>query len=347
MPITSTCPHCQQSVRFTEQNAGLQLRCPYCRQTFRADPLPPPEVSAGAPNLELPAIGPRLPGGAVPLSSENGPLPFMDFRAMIPPDSTDGEPRAAASAPVSPPPPPTAVADERWWHVSQGLLLVLGAQAIFLIADLVPISFSFLERDKSQTVARVGLLAMLIGGVCVQAWGTLTCLRVPPRSGVRGLMHGAAWPTAAGAVFAVFGALLLSTVFLADRSTIQRDPVLALALGLGVLLQFGALAAFVIGSIFFLVCLRGLAVHFQKPRLASQFLIFLIAAPIIALLTALGLVLLAVVLRAAFDDSDLFPVIWGVLWNGLRLLIHIALLTWGGLLVHQLRWTIDRMMDAG
>ncbi|MBL8799640.1 MAG: hypothetical protein JNM56_37505 [Planctomycetia bacterium] len=346
MPITSTCPHCQQSVRFTEQNAGLQLRCPYCQQTFRADPLPPPAVSPSTPDLELPAVGSRRPGGAVPLSSENGPLPFMDFRAMIPPDSLDGEARAEAP-PAPPPSSPTAPADERWWHVSQGMLLVLSAQVIFLLADLVPITFSFLERDKSKTVVFVGLLAVLICGVCVQAWGMLSCLRVPPQSGVRGLMHGAAWPTVVGAGLVLLGALFLTVAIVLRFATSHDGELVPLATGLGVLVQIGGLVAFAIGSVFFLICLRGLAVHFQKPRLASQFLIFLIAAPVVTLLTALGLVLLAIVLRAALGGSDEFPLAWGIFWNGLRLSSHIALLAWGGLLVHQLRWTIDRMMEAG
>jgi hypothetical protein len=160
-------------------------------------------------------------------------------------------------------------------------------------------------------------------------------------------MHGAVWPCVGGAVLALLGACLFLTVYVDSATSIQRSPLMALAVALGMLLQLAALLAFAIGNVLFLICLRGIAVFFQKPRLAQHLLIFLIAVPIVLLLFGLGAVLATVILRSALRDSDAFSVIWGLLWNGVRLTIHLAMAAWGFLLVQQLRGTMDRAAEGG
>jgi len=276
----------------------------------------------------------------------------MDFRSVIPPEPSDGELPVHGRdepehAPPAAQPPVPGVADERWWHVSQGLLLVLGAQAIFIIANLVLVGFYFVDSDKGRNVARVAVVAFLLFGLCAHVWGMLTCLRVPPQARVRGLMHAAVWPSVAGAVLALLGACFFAAYLLDDSSSMRPSPIMALAAGLGTLLQLVAGLALVIGNIFFLICLRGIAHFYGKPRLAQHFLVFLIAVPVIAILFVLVSVLAVAVLRGVLRDGEVFWSVWYLLWHGTRLTLHLALVAWGFVLVQQLRGTMDRAVETG
>jgi predicted Zn finger-like uncharacterized protein len=57
MPVTIQCPHCDKQLRIQEANLGKQVRCPACKEVFKAAELPPPpeeEAEQGIQEMEEP-----------------------------------------------------------------------------------------------------------------------------------------------------------------------------------------------------------------------------------------------------------------------------------------------------
>jgi hypothetical protein len=75
--------------------------------------------------------------------------------------------------------------------------------------------------------------------------------------------------------------------------------------------------------------------------------VFLIAAPVIAILFVLVSVLAVAVLRSVLRDGEVFWSVWYLLWHGVRLTLHLALVAWGVVLIQQLRATMDHAVEAG
>ncbi|MFP4056648.1 MAG: hypothetical protein ACLF0G_07255 [Candidatus Brocadiia bacterium] len=72
--MNATCPHCGQSFETEASNAGQEIACSHCQQSFTA-PEPPPEAEAGEQEAPQAAAEPEAPAEGPPPPPAPPPLP--------------------------------------------------------------------------------------------------------------------------------------------------------------------------------------------------------------------------------------------------------------------------------
>ncbi len=158
-PIRVLCPHCGKRVKAQPRHLGRRVRCPNCKEPFRAQAaenageLPQVEQPQQAPAQAAGQTDPQVPPAPLPQEAQPPappPQPVAAGQELVP-----AQPARPPADVVPPPPPPPPAGPPR-----QGLPPVAVAEAQSVVSSQGP-TMVIVERARGQS--GLGIASFVIG----------------------------------------------------------------------------------------------------------------------------------------------------------------------------------------
>jgi len=360
MPEIITCPDCGRKLRVPAALVGKKVKCPDCNTKFTGGITTAPAGKTGAPARSKPRDDDDRPSKSSIRRDEDRPRDRDDDedypRRRRRPDYDEDDDRDDNIVRR----PSKANKRAGWKMTLTGLnllcyatyvylgsiaVLILGACILGMIGAGGVSSGNANFRGGSLVGAGIGIVVLygiyFVGQLVttvLQGTGHGFCMTIPPK-------EGSPRKAMAIATFSCFCAIIVFYLLSCGVNLGLRGR----AAGIGAVLAFLPLLIAIGYFICYGIFLRGVALDMREPGLAQQVLYFMIAVPVIMVLSIIMGVLMVVVMGAATFGAASSSTGQGAAANmggavifmagcGLLFLcIAIGMVVWYILLVHQLR----------